>query len=111
MELTFPAVAYIVLCFAIVAITALVLHQLLSIDEQYWHCIKTPSKPSQEPAGWGWARGGEGTSPGQLTKTPKDYSIPYYVTLCNKRWERRSGGRKVSLIVKTSVLPNDGYVY
>ena len=82
---------------------------VVSVAEQYWHRIRTPSNlPRDSRLGVGKKWGRNTTRAADLNQ-PKGYSIPYDVTLSNKRWKkiRREDGWA---LVKTSVLPINGYV-
>lgn len=84
--LTFFIAASIVLCFEFVPKTVdytLELWLLLNLVKAF--SASHPAPPQQ--VGCGWARGWEGTEPGQLARM----DIPYHITSCsaNKNWDKR----------------------
>lgn len=85
MGLTFFIAASIVLCFEFVPKTVdntLELWLLLNLVKAF--SASHPAPPQQ--VGCGWARGWEGTEPGQLARM----DIPYHITSCsaNKNWDK-----------------------
>jgi len=96
-----PTAAYIVLCSALEAGTALVPTQCLSMDKQCWNSMKTLQTPN--PACWEWAGGGRGRGQGSWSKVTKG---TFYVTAI------QAGKREGEVPVKNaSILPNSCQAY
>lgn len=102
MELTFQIAACIVLCFAFVARTVLIL-----ITHQCFGCCWAvfPNNPHyhQKPVRWSWARIWEGTEAGQLPPTDQR-DILYHVMLCSARKGREKEEEGVIFVVIVLVL-------
>ena len=67
----------------------------MSTAEQYWHSIRTPSGPAAPRAsrlGVG-KRGRRNITRAADLNQAKGYSIPYDITLSNKRQEKEEEGR------------------
>lgn len=88
----------------------------LQLEQPWYHTLfglpvgtaDTAGRPSPIPPKT--SRLGVGKRWAADLNSPKGYVISYEVTLSKEGWERgRSGGR--SLIMKTSIFPNDHYRY